>query len=144
MKDDTGALLDRAHFSLGGNMNDAAITQLILTYVEGWKSGDREKILSTLDSACVVIESYGPTYRGKEMVDRWIDAWFAPGNVVNRWDVTALYATDEACFFEWIFECTYAGDRSGFEGVSIARLSKGKIAVLREYAMTAPRYEWKG
>ena len=77
--------------------------QLILTYVEGWKSGDREKILSTLDPACVVIESYGPTYRGKEMIGRWIDSWFAPGNIVNRWDITSLFVTDEACFFEWFF-----------------------------------------
>jgi hypothetical protein len=85
-------------------MSDISLKQLILTYVEGWKSGDREQILRTLDPACVVIESYGPTYRGKEMVVRWIDSWFAPGNVVNRWDVTSLYVTDEACFFEWIIE----------------------------------------
>ena len=78
------------------------------------------------------------------MVGRWIDTWFAPGNIVNRWDVTSIYVTDEACFFEWSFECTHAGERSGFEGASIARLSNGKIAVLREYAMTEPQYEWEG
>jgi hypothetical protein len=125
-------------------MDDAAIEQLILTYVEGWKSGDQEKILSTLDPACVVIESYGPTYRGKEMVGRWLDSWFAAGNVVNRWDITSFYLIEEVYFFEWTFECTYAGKRYGFEGVSIARLSAGKIVFLREYAMTAPRYEWEG
>ncbi|HLZ62335.1 MAG TPA: nuclear transport factor 2 family protein [Ktedonosporobacter sp.] len=125
-------------------MNDASPNHLIATYIEGWKSGDREKILSTLDPACVVIESYGPIYRGKAMIGRWIDSWFAPGNTVNRWDVTSLYVTEEACFFEWIFECTYAGDRSGFEGASIARLAEGKIVFLREYAMTAPQYEWEG
>lgn len=125
-------------------MGDASPNQLVLNYVEGWKSGDREQILSTLDPACVVIESYGPTYRGKEMVGRWIDSWFAPGNVVNRWDVTSLYVTDEACFFEWTFEGTYKGSRSGFEGASLARVSNGKIHFLREYAMTAPRYEWEG
>ncbi len=125
-------------------MSDISLKQLILTYVEGWKSGDREQILSTLDPACVVIESYGPTYRGKAMVARWIDSWFAPGNVVNRWDVTSLYVTDEACFFEWIFECTYEGSRNGFEGASLARISRDKIVFLREYAMTAPRYEWEG
>ncbi len=125
-------------------MNDAFTNQLILTYIEGWKLGDREKILSTLDPASVVIESYGPLYRGKEMIGRWIDSWFASGNIVNRWDVTSLYVTDEACFFEWIFECTYAGNHSGFEGASVARLSNGKIIFLREYAMTAPRHEWEG
>jgi hypothetical protein len=125
-------------------MNNASANQLVHAYVEGWEAGDREKILGTLDPTCVIIESYGPTYRGKEMVGRWIDSWFAPGNEVNRWDVTALYITDEACFFEWIFECTYAGSRSGFEGASIVRFSDEKITFLKEYAMTAPRYEWKG
>jgi hypothetical protein len=36
------------------------------------------------------------------------------------------------------------GKRGGFEGASIARFKNGKIVSLREYAMTAPRYEWQG
>jgi SnoaL-like domain len=120
-------------------MHSTSPNQLILRYREGWGAGDREQILSTLDSACLVIESSGPTYRGKEMVGRWIDSWFAPGNRVNRWEVTSFSIGDEACFFEWIFECTYEGSRSSFEGASVARVSQGKIVFLREYAMTAPR-----
>jgi SnoaL-like domain len=125
-------------------MNEASAGQIIHAYVEGWKAGDRAKILSTLDPKCVIIESYGPTYRGIEMVGRWIDSWHAPGNRVNRWDVTSLYLADEICFFEWVFECTYAGERSEFEGASIASLCAEKIVWLREYAMTAPRFEWEG
>ena len=125
-------------------MSDVSARQLIHAYVEGWKAGDREKILSTLDLECVIIESYGPTYRGKEMVGRWIDSWLAPGNTVDRWDVTSLSIGDEACFFEWFFECTYDGDRGGFEGASIMRVRDEKIIFLREYAMTAPRFEWNG
>jgi SnoaL-like domain len=125
-------------------MDSTSPNQLILRYVEGWIAGNREQVLSTLDPACLIIESYGPTYRGKEMVGRWIDSWFAPGNRVNRWEVTSFYTGDEACFFEWIFECTYEGSRSSFEGASLARLSQGKITFLREYAMTASRYEWEG
>jgi len=33
---------------------------------------------------------------------------------------------------------------AGFEGASLAQVSQGKIISLREYAMTAPRYEWEG
>ncbi len=121
-------------------MHSTSPNQLILRYIEGWIAGDREQILSTLDSACLVIESYGPTYRGKEMVGRWIDSWFAPGNRVNHWEVTSFSTGDEACFFG----CTYEGSRSSFEGASVARVSQGKIVFLREYAMTAPRYEWEG
>lgn len=125
-------------------MDTTAIHPLILAYVEGWKETDREKILSTLDPACVIIESHGPTYRGKDMVGRWIDSWFAPGNIVNSWDITSCFVRDDICFFEWIFECTSEGTRGGFEGASIAHIHQGKIAFLREYAMITPRYEWKG
>ncbi|QBD80843.1 nuclear transport factor 2 family protein [Ktedonosporobacter rubrisoli] len=125
-------------------MDNASANQLILSYVQGWLAADREQILSTLDPACVVIESYGPTYRGKEMVGRWIDSWFAPGNVVTRWEITSFTATSEECFFEWDFACISDGERGGFEGASIARLSEGRIVYLREYATTAPRHEWEG
>ena len=125
-------------------MHSTSPKKLILQYTEGWLAANREQILSTLDPACLIIESYGPTYRGKEMVGRWFDSWFAPGNRVNRWEVTSFYTGDEAYFFEWIFECTYAGQQYNFEGASVARLSQGKITSLREYAMTAPRYEWEG
>ena len=125
-------------------MDSTILKQLILKYMEGWITGNREQILSTLDPACLVIECYGPTYRGKAMVGRWIDSWFAPGNRVNRWEVTSFYTADEACFFEWLFACTYEGSQSSFEGASLARVRQGKILFLREYAMTAPRYDWEG
>lgn len=129
---------------LEADLNEALANQLVYTYAEGWITGDREKILGTLDPQCVIIESHGPTYRGIEMVGRWIDSWIAPGNTVNRWDVTSLYVADEACFFEWVFEYTYMGNRTEFEGASLARFRNGKIVFLREYAMTVPRYEWGG
>ena len=124
-------------------MGKTVASQLVHAYIEGWKTGDREKILSTLDPACIVIESYGPTYRGIEMVGRWIASWFAAGNQVNHWDITSLYIMNDACFFEWTFECIYAGNPSTFEGASIAQLQDEKISFLREYAMTSPRYDWK-
>jgi hypothetical protein len=53
---------------------DEAIARLVVqTYVDGWCKGDHEKILSSLDEECVVIESYGPTYHGSAKVGRWID-----------------------------------------------------------------------
>lgn len=78
------------------------------------------------------------------MVGRWFDSWFDPGNRVNRWDVTSFYTTGDVCFFEWIFTCTFEGELHEFEGASIAHFHDEKIIFLREYAMTAERYEWKG
>jgi hypothetical protein len=125
-------------------MNHDAIKQLLSTYIEGWKSGDREKILSTLDSTCVLIGADGEPFRGKEGISRMLDTGVMPGNTVDRWDITSFYVTDEACFFEWSFECTYAGNHQGFEGASIARVNQEKIVFLREYATVGPQDEEEG
>jgi hypothetical protein len=71
-------------------MHSTSANQLILSYIEGWIAGNREQILSTLGPACLVIESYGPTYRGKEMVGRWIDSWFAPAHGMRNEAVEEL------------------------------------------------------
>lgn len=120
------------------------VEQLVRSYVEGWKRADRDAILRCLAPQCVVIESHGPTYQGIPQVSRWIDSWLEPGNKVTRWDITSLYIAGETCFFEWDFECIFEGKAGGFEGASIARRDNGQLGYLREYAMTAPRYEWLG
>jgi len=122
-------------------MNHDTIKQLLFTYVEGWKSGDREKILRTLDPSCVLIEADGEQFRGKEVISRMLDSRVIAGNTVDRWEITSFYVTDQACFFEWGFECTYAGRHHGFEGASIARVNQEKIVFLREYATVGPQGE---
>ena len=119
-------------------MNHDTIKQFLSTYIEGWKSGDRENILSTLDPGCVLIEADGEPFRGKEVISRMLDSRVIPGNTVERWEITSFYVTDEACFFEWSFACTYAGRHHGFEGASIARVNQENIVFLRENAMVAP------
>jgi hypothetical protein len=57
--------------------------RLVRRYVEGWKAGDSSMILDALDPNCVVIESHGPTYRGMEQVERWIESWLAEGNTIE-------------------------------------------------------------
>jgi ketosteroid isomerase-like protein len=120
----------------------SGVEALARTYVEGWKLADKDLILSCLEPDCVVIESYGPTYRGTEMVARWIDAWHATGNRITRWDITSMHVSGSTCWFEWDFECVHEGQLAGFEGASVATLGTRLLSYLREYAMTAPRYEW--
>ena len=117
--------------------------RMVRLYVEGWKEGNRAKILGNLDPACVIIEYDGLTYRGIEKIGRWIDTWLGEGNEVNRWDITTLYVTGEVCFFEWVFECTFAGTHAGFEGASVVRFHSGKIVSLREYGMMDAPHEWE-
>lgn len=117
---------------------------LVQDYVEGWKAADSGLILNTLERDCVVIESHGPTYRGRGQVKRWIESWFAEGNSIDRWDITALLVAKDDCAFEWAFSCTVGGVEHSFDGASFARLKSGRISLLREYRMAGPPYEWTG
>jgi ketosteroid isomerase-like protein len=123
---------------------DEVASGLVRRYVEGWKAGDSAAILSTLSADCVIIESHGPTYRGKEQTKRWARSWFAEGNTIDDWDITSLLVSGDVCVFEWVFSCTVGGVRKSFEGASWARVGGHGIALLREYRMTESRYEWTG
>jgi ketosteroid isomerase-like protein len=118
--------------------------RLVDSYVGGWRDCNRERILRTLDEDCVVVESYGPVYRGKARVGQWIEAWFGEGNTVDAWEVTSLFVSGSRAAFEWRFECTYHGERAAFEGVSVVEFSEGRMVRLREYCTTEELYEWEG
>lgn len=126
----------------GGGSSVAA--RLIAAYVGGWRERDRARVLGALDPDCVIFESYGPVYRGTARIAQWFDAWFGEGNTVDRWDITSLLVGVGGVAAEWRFACTWRGQPAAFEGVSIARLKGDKIAYLREYATTAPLYDWEG
>lgn len=64
---------------------------LIEQYIEGWKVGDITKITITLTDNCVIIESHGPVYRGKEKVKQWIQNWNAARSKVDDWDITSFF-----------------------------------------------------
>jgi hypothetical protein len=118
--------------------------RLLRTYVDGWKEHDPAKILGTLDSDCVVVESRGAVYRGSARVGEWFDAWFGEGNTIEAWDITALLVTADTAAMEWRFTCTWHGRPASFEGASVARFSNAGIAYLREYQTVAELYDWKG
>ncbi len=46
-------------------MDRESADRIVDSYVGGWRDGDRERILRTLDEECVVVECYGPVYRGR-------------------------------------------------------------------------------
>ncbi len=123
---------------------DTDAGRLVRDYVTGWKAADSGLILDTLERDCIVIESHGPTYRGRDQVERWVESWFAEGNTIDRWDITSLLVADDDCAFEWDFSCTVGEVERSFEGASVARLKGGRIALLREYRMTQRPFEWTG
>lgn len=113
-------------------------------YIDGWRRHDVPAVLATLADDCVVIESYGPVYRGKERVEEWMGAWFGAGGTVDLWEITSEAATGDLLVAEWHFECTWMDSPGAFDGSTVARLDNGQISYLREYATTAPLYDWTG
>lgn len=120
-------------------MDSKAVMQ---SYINGWKLSNSRRILATLSSDCVIIESHGPTYRGLETVRQWIDEW-TKSNRVEKWEITSFYSCGDMIFCEWHFVYNNQSSKEEFDGVTIARIRNGKIESLREYRMTAPPYEWR-
>ena len=125
-------------------MNVEIAERLIRRYVEGWRKGDAAMILGAVSEDCVVIEAHGPTYHGKDQIARWVDTWFDAGGEVLAWEIRSLEVLGDSGFFEWSFACAWLGERYDFEGASIVRFKESLISYLREYATTAPLYDWEG
>ena len=116
----------------------------LLEYIDAWRRHDVEGVLRTLADDCVITECYGPVYHGRDRVEQWMRAWLTAGGSVDSWEVTWHAGTSDFHVAEWRFGSTWQGDSETFEGASLARLNGEKITYLREYATTAPRYDWTG
>ena len=113
-------------------------------YIDGWRRHDIPAVLETLTDDCVVIECYGPVYRGRARVEQWMNAWFGAGGTVDGWQITSSATAGEVLVVEWHFECTWKGSPGAFDDSTVARLDGDRIVYLREYATTAPLYDWTG
>lgn len=116
----------------------------LLRYIEAWVANDAARVADAVAEDCTITECYGPVYRGRERVGQWARSWFAAGGVVHRWEVTDHFVADDREAAQWVFECSWGGNRSSFDGASVCRIEGGLIRELREYQTTAPLYEWDG
>jgi ketosteroid isomerase-like protein len=124
-------------------MDSERARALITSYVEGWRAGDVDRVLSTLTPDCVVIESHGPTYRGAEVVRQWVTSWFRDGGAIPRWDVTSALCEGGSAAFEWVFACTGSWGEATFDGATVVHFRDDRICYLREYRCTDPPYDWR-
>ena len=117
---------------------------LLEQYIAGWRAHDADAILATLDPDCVVIESFGPIYRGQAWVKRWIAQWLAEDGRVLEWAIHDLHSSADREAAEWTFHYTWRREEKRLDGATTARLRDGKLLCLREYATTNPLFDWQG
>lgn len=113
-------------------------------YIEAWKSNDTERILATVTPDVVIAESFGPIYHGRDRVREWCEKWNVQGSRVRDWIVTNEVAVGDTLVAEWRFDYHQDGRDRSFLGATIATVRDGRIAELREYAITADLYTWEG
>ena len=119
-------------------------TSVAASYMQAWLNQDEALFLSLLAPDVLVVESYGPVYRGHAECAAWFRGWHgAPafGRVI-KWELGRSYfdATRSAVFCEWDFECLYEGKSGGFLGSSLYLLRDGLIAELHEYKTEREQY----
>ena len=126
------------------SMDKLRASELFSLYVEGWKEKNINKIITSIDKDCVIIESHGPTYYGCEQIHRWVHEWFDVNSIVIKWDIISFHYDSEVGFCEWDFTCIVNEQEYNFLGASIVKYKNNKIAYLHEYRMTAKSYDWEG
>ncbi len=117
---------------------------LLEQYIVGWRAHDVDAILATLTPDCVVIESFGPIYRGHDWVAKWVSTWLDEDGRVIDWTIRDVRSSVEDETAEWTFRYTWRGNEKSFDGATFAKLRDGKLSYLREYATTATLYDWRG
>lgn len=114
---------------------------LISNYITGWVENNPEKILESLTDDCVIVESHGPVYRGRQHVSGWLEGWIQGESKVTKWDMLSFLYADGLAAFQWDFACRTRDVAYHFKGMSHVGFQDGKIAEIREYCMTNQPYE---
>jgi hypothetical protein len=117
---------------------------LLEKYIAAWRVHDTAAILATLDTECVVIESFGPIYRGHTSVQLWIQKWLEEDGRVLDWAIHDVDSSSDREVAEWTFHYTWRGETKRFDGSTIAHVRDSKLVYLREYATTDSLYDWQG
>lgn len=118
-------------------MNNMKNKNLVEEYVNGWIQKNEKQILEVLEDNCIIIESQGTKYVGKDKCKKWIKEWLTK-NEVKKWEITSFYKIEQISFFEWDFECIVDGKNYYLEGISIVKFKNDKIKYMRKYRMTKP------
>jgi hypothetical protein len=122
-------------------MTPAALAR---AYIQSWLDKDIDRFLGLLTPDVLVVESYGPVYKGLDECRTWFETWHSPpaNGIVTSWRIARLYCDEEngAVFCDWDFECNYEGKLGGFLGASLFVFDGEKIAEVHEYKTERDQY----
>ncbi len=126
-------------------MTEDIAFNLVKQYMQGWEQNNLSLITSSLSENCIIVESHGPTYHGKEAVEKWFQYWIAAESKIQKWQLRSFYYchAQSIAFVEWDFSCVSNGNPYIFSGCSLYKINKNKINYIQEYRMTHPAYSWQ-
>lgn len=116
--------------------------KLFQKYIYGWKTSNKQLILSVCDPKCQITECYGPKYDGIKQIEKWIDDWVDKNHQVEQWDILDSYFDSQSltAVYEWTFACYSEKRDHHFKGCSVVRFNKEYIENIREYRMEPVHY----
>ncbi len=119
-------------------MNKDKANRLITEYVNGWINGDAARVLNTLAPDCLIVESHGPRFEGRDEVEKWINDWNQDGSKVIEWEIKNKLLQDTNAAFQWYFRCIMKGREYKIDGASFVEFRDERISIIFEYMQTKP------
>ena len=101
-------------------MNKDKANRLITEYINGWINGDAARVLNTLAPDCLIVESHGPRFEGRDEVEKWINDWNQDGSKVIEWEIKNKLLQDTNAAFQWYFRCIMKGREYKIDGAAPA------------------------
>ena len=117
-------------------MKPEQANQLFADYVEGWLKGDSRQITKTLTQDCLIIESHGPRFEGKDEVLKWVCEWNQKGSQVIEWKIKKHIFENNEGAFQWFFRYVMENEEQEIDGISFVEFKEGKISKITEYMRT--------
>lgn len=110
----------------------------VRAYFDAWLTKDASVLARVFSPRVHYSESWGPVYRGLAQVERWFEDWNAQGTVL-AWDIHEFVCDSGRAVCRWYFKCDYAGEITGFDGVSWMTFDEnGAITSVKEYQSSLP------
>jgi ketosteroid isomerase-like protein len=120
-------------------------TALLKEFCSAVERRDGKAFASLFTEDGVYHDVFYGAFRGREKLAEMIDDWFHRSARDFRWDMHRPVSNGEMLYAYYMFSYVSKlpeadGKRVGFEGVSMMKLSDGKIAEYREVANVGPAF----